>query len=449
MAAKPRNPFEHHHDHGHDHDHDHDHDHSHEREELLDPAQRSLSDALKVSFSLLQIVMLIMVVVYLFSGVFNVSSQEAAVRLRLGQFVEREPGRIIHEPGGPYWAFPVPFEEVIRIPISQRSVNLTNQFWFQVTAEDAGKTMDQQAQGKMGPLNPEKDGSLLTGDANIVHARWSVVYSVTEPDAYVRKVGDVNLADQLVRNAAEEAVVHAVAQLKADDLIGGGGGFDVARERAKTLMNQTLKEIGCGITVGNVSAERAVMPMAVRAAYHAVLSAESEKLQQIEEAQQERSKVLGEAAGEAYAPLLKLIDDYEEAVEVSKDAAKIASVEAAIDTAFRELTVAQVPIGGEVSKVISEAQTYRTQIVERVKGDARTFDLLLPQYKATPNIVLSRTWQQAKEQVLTDKNVEKFMLPAGQVYLEMNRDPAIAREREKERLTREREERARAGAAGR
>ena len=66
----------------------------------LDAAHQSLADALRVSFWVLKLAMLLLVVVYLFSGVFNVREQEIAVCLRFGRIVG-SPGQQVLEPGGP------------------------------------------------------------------------------------------------------------------------------------------------------------------------------------------------------------------------------------------------------------------------------------------------------------------------------------------------------------
>src|SRR5262245_41854530 len=146
--AKDFNPFEHHHEHHHD---------APITPAEMDPAQRSLADALRVCFMLLKFVMLVLVVLYLFSGFFNVKANEKAVRLTLGNLWKEEPlGQ-----GGPYWTLPFPIGEAVKIPTSDVTLELTSSFWY-----DMNGTMTQ---APIRPLNPEKDGSNVTGDANIVH----------------------------------------------------------------------------------------------------------------------------------------------------------------------------------------------------------------------------------------------------------------------------------------
>ena len=85
QSQKPHNPFLHDHSsHGHDHHH---HDAPEIPYEELDPAQRSLADALKVSFQLLKLAMIGLVIAYILTGLFWVKEQQQAIRLRFGRMV--------------------------------------------------------------------------------------------------------------------------------------------------------------------------------------------------------------------------------------------------------------------------------------------------------------------------------------------------------------------------
>ena len=100
----------------------------------LDPAQKALADALRVSFLILKIIMAGLVIYYVFiHPLFTVANNEKAVRLRFGHIVEQN----ITE-GGPHFAWPYPIEEVIKINVSPRLVRLQRQFWFE---PDPGASM--------------------------------------------------------------------------------------------------------------------------------------------------------------------------------------------------------------------------------------------------------------------------------------------------------------------
>ena len=79
------------------------------------------------------------------------------------------------------------------------------------------------------------------------------------------------------------------------------------------------------------------------------------------------------------------------------------------------------------------AKTYRTQVVERVGAEAQAFQQLLPQYEKNPRLVLSKLWEDARETILTG-DVETFYTVPGQLELQLNRDPELQKERQKEQL---------------
>jgi hypothetical protein len=72
--------------------------------------------------------------------------------------------------------------------------------------------------------------------------------------------------------------------------------------------------------------------------------------------------------------------------------------------------------------------------VEKVAGEAQTFEELLPQYERNPRLVLSKIWEDAREAILTGDDVETFYTVPGQLELQLNRDPNLQKERQKEQL---------------
>ncbi|MCC7147390.1 MAG: hypothetical protein IT443_13170 [Phycisphaeraceae bacterium] len=429
-------------------------------EQALDPAQQSLADAMRVMFVLLKLVMLGVIVAFMVSGCFTVKSQEVAVRLLFGQIVGDGPSQqVLRSRERPYFAAPYPIMQVIKIPTTSRRVDVNDAFWFQLPEQAAGVTA-ADLQRFAGPLNPEFMGSLLTGDANIVHARWSVTYFIEDPVTFIAHVADLSaterkrlenladfaspqrleaMADQMVRLAAEQAVVSTVAQLTADQIQKGLGAaeFEITRRH----LQATLQDMDSGLKVENVSATNTMFPLATRDAFQEVLRAENEKARNIEDAQKERSSILGAAAGEAYEPLLRLMDAYQEA-STRGDQQRVAELAAALDKAFTDLQVprsaepgaASLAIGGRVSEVINDANVYRTQVVKRTQSEADYFNRLRAQPMATRVITLDRLWQDAVQDALL-RDVELLLVPPGwQPYLDINRDPQKWRQREEKRI---------------
>lgn len=430
MAEKIKNPFIHSHDD--DCDHGHGHHHDHEPFEPTDPAQKSLADAMRVSFGILKVIMVLMLIAYLATGVFTVEPQEKVVRLQFGKIIGEGDGQVYEQ--GWYVGWPYPIEEKVKVPITQRSVPIRNAFWYE------GGNTDTSGQARGGPLNPERDGSLLTGDANIVHGRFKVDYVVNDVVAFVENVGmpgpgDMSAADELVRFVAEQGIVFATAQAQADDFIKKTFNRSAATER----MQSALDSLGAGIGIVRLVVDDSQAPVSVRPAYTLVTNAESERSQKLSAARQQRTTLLNEAAGEAHDALFKLVQEYELA-QSAGETEKAEQLAQVIDTAFDRLRLPAeyggAAIGGEASRLISEANTYRTETVEKVKSEANSFRTLLANYREAPALFLSRERQRAREAIFTG-DVETVYNNAGQLYLEINTDPDLARRREQQRLEEE------------
>ena len=392
----------------------------------LDPAQQSLAEALRVSFAILKIAMAGLLVAYLFSGTFSVGSNEVALRLRFGEYVGDPGNRVLER--GTYLAAPFPIEQIVKVDTRPATLSLDKEFWFETTERESGMTRTQLQGQKAMPLHPLRDGSLITGDSGIVHAKWTLTWRVADPVAYVTNVGSREVAEKIVRLVAQQGIVQSVAQLAADDMLRGV----VNRELAIGLMQERLDGMRTGLVVDQVTLDKVSAPMRVAGSFDAVTSAESDRAGRIVAAQQERAKVLGETAGEGSGPILELVSSYEQAAERGDEAAA-RSTQEAIDVALGDLRVGGVQIGGDVARIINAAKTYRTQIVEEVASEAQTFRQLLPQYQRNPRLVLAKLWEDARESILTG-DVETFYTVPGQLELQLNRDPELQKARQKEQL---------------
>lgn len=397
----------------------------------LDPAQQSLAEALRLSFGILRIVMVALMVAYAFSGLFSVGSNEVALRLRFGRYVG-PPGEQVLE-RGTYLAAPFPIEQVIMIDTRPQSLVLEREFWYDEAGRGQGRTQAEIRRSRSGPLDPTRDGSLLTADLNIVHARWTVTYRVADPVAYVTNVGDPELARRLVRCVVAQGIVHVIARQPADEVLKAA----VNREAAAAVARERLQAMETGLTIDQLALDEVSAPASVLDSLDAVTSAETDRSQRLVAAEQERARILGEAAGAGSATLLETIGAYERAVE-GGPAADAEALAATIDSSLDELRIEGVPIGGEVARRINAAKTHRARVVEEVRGDREAFERLLPEYEAHPRLVLTRLWEACREQIFTG-DVETFYTAPGRLELELNRDPEVQKERQQEQLRSQRE----------
>jgi hypothetical protein len=162
----------------------------------------------------------------------------------------------------------------------------------------------------------------------------------------------------------------------------------------------------------------------------------------MEKAHQQRARILGETAGEAHEALFQLVQKYEHA-HSAKNQDLINQIGAELDDAFTNLKITgpqgTIPIGGKVAQTISQARTYRTQVVEQIKTEAATFTSLLDQYQDNPRIVTNRLWQDAREEIFSG-DIETWYVMDGKIYITTNRDPQLARDRETKTLIQEQED---------
>ena len=206
-----------------DHEH-HDHDHGHPAPPPVtadDTGSQALAEALRSSFAIVKVVMVLMVLVFFGSGFFQVEPQEKAVILRFGR-LSGEGTKALLGPGL-HWSFPYPIDEVVRIPITEIQKVSSNIGWYFTTPEQELSGEELPA----GPsLNPAVDGYVITADRNILHLRATLYYQIDDP---IRAVfgfsSGTNLTYDLagvsnaVQNALDNALVYTAAHFKVDDIL--------------------------------------------------------------------------------------------------------------------------------------------------------------------------------------------------------------------------------------
>ena len=125
----------------------------------LDAASKSLSDALRISFVILKVIMIILIVAFLASGFETVGSDEQAIVLRFGKIRGAGEDRLL-DPGA-HWILPYPIDEIVKIPVKTK-VNLAiNTFWYFQTREDMLSEAPPRVRPGMG-LRPLLDGYCLS-----------------------------------------------------------------------------------------------------------------------------------------------------------------------------------------------------------------------------------------------------------------------------------------------
>ncbi len=393
----------------------------------LDAAGQSLTNALRVSFTILKVIMVLLIVLFAVSGIFRVQPDEEALVLQFGRLRGEGEQRIL-QPGLKF-AFPEPISEVIRIPVQRVQTLELNSFWYFETEQER---LSQRPRPATGPLNPLQDGYCLTRndqetglsgtDYNIVHSRWTITYLIRSPidffeTIYVRprNPGEdfleaaAETVDPLLESLASNAIVTTMVKYSIDEAVRSLS--DIAFDVQETLQRK-LDEISSGLEIDAVRADRIVWPRQVDAAFQESNRARQESEQVRIDALSYREKLLTDVGGpEAERILQQLRNENLSQKEQEELVARLA---------------------GQVQTVIAEARAYRMRVVEEAKANAEYLMALLPEYRKRPELILQQIYQNAVQEVLGNAE-EKIMIQPSEdgqrreIRVLINRDPQAKR----------------------
>lgn len=392
-------------------------------EEPLDAANQSLSDALRASFGVLKLIMIVLIVLYLFSNVRRIDGHEEAVVLRLGRLQPTV------YPPGLVWAFPFPIDEIVPLPTKKSNELTVSSHTFHRTADEFGKPLSFIARGS-GGLNPSLDGALLTADSGLVHVQWKVFYKIDDVRKYITNIRSKALesAEELIETAVETVGILVASELTAEEVIRTR--MDAVQSEMQLRVNERLAELDSGITVSRIEMYEPTPPIPVRQAFDNTQRAENTKERKVQDAQQERTKRLNEAAGAAHTKLVALLDEID----------LLERTETADKTRLEELYVQRDQmlldeVEGQAGRRIKDASSYLSVVVGRMQGDVELYRTLLPEYQRNPDLLIERLWERTRELLLADTGVTKVFRPPGaRFWLKIPYDPEQARDEESQRL---------------
>ncbi|QOJ00108.1 MAG: hypothetical protein HRU70_06245 [Phycisphaeraceae bacterium] len=406
----------------------------------LDPANQSLADALRITLRLVQFGMVVLFALFALSGFQSVRENERAVRLVFGAVDSMNV-----EPGFRF-SYPFPVGEMIRVDVGQAEVVLDKDFWPQSNAPD-GKSTGIDNLAKVSALTPGVGGSLITSDENIAHTQWRVLYVRERPDLFAKNVLP-ELERELVASAVRRGVIRACSKVDIDTLLKqSGADTGSAAGRAKQIAQEQLDRLETGIRIQQLLMESVMPPPYLRERFNSVLTNIAEAGSTIERARSEASQVLASKAGGAVPYLRRMIDEYDEALREDPATAPVilAKVHAMLQGRPVEVDglLVEGVATGEVSRIISEARRYRSEVVSLRKAEAGEFVSKLAQFKSDPELMVASEIERAVTMFMSRENVELIALPPGMevLRLRLSRDPDVRKEAQ-ERLNRESADRA-------
>lgn len=258
----------------------------------------------------LKYALLLIALLWLASGFYQVQPSEQGVVLRFGRYADTTDA-------GLHYHLPYPIEDVIKVNVTQeRSINLGS------------------AENRDYRNNAFTESHMLTGDENIVDINLTIVWKIKDAKDYLFSMRS---PDATVSVAAQSVLREIVGQSEMQPIITGDRGK--VEDDTKDELQRVLDEFGAGIQIVRVKLQKADPPREVVDAFNEVQRAKADMERFKNEAEAYRNEVLPKAHGKA-AQILQDAEAYK-ATMINKaqgEADRFASVYAAYKSG-KEVTV--------------------------------------------------------------------------------------------------------------
>jgi len=233
--------------------------------------------------------LILLIVVWAFSGLYRVLPDEQGVVLRFGKFISTtQPGLNYHIPYPIETALTPKVTKVNRIDVGFRS------------ASDSGRTS--------GIGDVPEESLMLTGDENIVNIDFSVFWVIKDAGKFLFKIQS---PVETVKAAAETAMREVIAKSKLQSILTEGR--SKIEIETQDIAQSLLDEYESGIQITQVQTQKADPPDEVIDAFRDVQAARADMERSKNEAEAYQNDVIPRARGEA-AKILQEAEAYKKQV---------------------------------------------------------------------------------------------------------------------------------------
>jgi membrane protease subunit HflK len=237
------------------------------------------------------LILLILVFVWLASGLYRVLPDEQGVVIRFGKFIKTtQPGLNYHIP------FPV---EAVETP----KVTKVNRIDIGFRSE-----RDSGFSSGGGVADVPQESLMLTGDENIVNIDFSVFWVIKDAGKFLFKIQD---PEGTVKAAAETAMREVIAKSKIQPILTEGR--SVIEVETQEIIQSILDDYESGIQITQVQTQKADPPDQVINAFRDVQAARADMERSKNEAEAYANDVIPRARGEA-AKILQAAEAYKNQV---------------------------------------------------------------------------------------------------------------------------------------
>jgi membrane protease subunit HflK len=287
------------------------------------------------------IIALIAVLLWGFSGIYQVAPDELGIVLRFGRYVrDAQPGLNIK--------FPYPIETVLTPKV------------LNINRIDIGMRVEDGLRRGTSWRDVPEESLMLTGDENIVDVDFTVLWRI-KPNGAADYLFNIQSPEGTVKAVAESAMREVIGRSEIQPILTG------ARQNVETavqdLMQRVLDTYQSGVQITQVQMQKVDPPQQVIDSFRDVQAARADAERAQNEAQTYANRVVPEARGRA-AQILQAADAYREqtVAEATGQASRFLQVyeqyKKAPDITRQRLYLETMErVLGGADKVILDAQT--------------------------------------------------------------------------------------------
>ncbi len=274
------------------------------------------------------VVIAIVLIILVWTSFFTVGAEQVGVILRFGQYTRTvDPGLNFKLPFG--------IETLEKVPVQRQ---LKEEFGFRT--EEAGVRTRYQAR------DFQEESLMLTGDLNAAEVEWIVQFRIADPYKFLFKVRN---AIKTFRDMNEAVMREIVGDRSVNEAL------TIGRVEIASTVKQQLQKLAdqyeTGIKVDQVVLQDVTPPEPVKPAFN-----------EVNEAQQEREKLINQARSE-----------YNKVIPKAR---------------------------GDAERTIEEARGYAIERVNNAEGEASKFNSVFREYLKAPQVTRQRIYLETMNDVL-------------------------------------------------
>ncbi len=222
------------------------------------------------------VVCIVLLVIYLGSGIFSVSQNQLGVLQRFGKVIDKS------IPPGSHYTLPWPIDKVSKVSVRE------------ISRISVGSFLEGSEEAKAFFLLTGIESYCISGDNNILNINFVIQYGISDPANYLF---NARQPEKILRDIACNAMIYSLITLPVDQIL-----TYRKKEIESTvcrMVNKSLEQLRFGIRVSYVELIEVLPPSKVQKYFDDVVNAKIDCQRLINEADSYQNEKLPEAKGRA------------------------------------------------------------------------------------------------------------------------------------------------------